>query len=260
MFTGKRIFITGASSGIGKALAEALAPYGPRLVLLSRRLPILEALASRLPQQGATDATGIACDVRSFTEIQSAVKRIQEQWGGIDIAILAAGVSWITNLTKFDLDRIRETLETNTLGIVNSVGALLPVLRAQGGGLIVGISSLADHRGVPDHAAYCASKAAVTVFLEGMRVGLRREGIRVVTVKPGFVRTPLTAKNRFPMPFLMEPEEAARIILKGIKKDWRVIQFPGPLVGLTGILNHLPNALYDRLLQRSGTVLKGSVE
>jgi len=258
MFTGKRVLITGASSGIGKALAEALAVHRTRLAILARRVPLLEELVSRLTANGAADVLAMGCDVRSYEELARAVQQVQERWGGIDIALLVAGVSWITNLKRFDRDRVRETVETNLFGVVNGVGALLPVLRAQsGGGLIVGVSSLADHRGIPDYAAYNASKAAVTVFLEGMRVGLRREGIRVVTVKPGFVRTALTEKNLFPMPFLMEAEKAAKVILNGIKKDKRTIQFPVPLAVLTRIINHLPNALFDGLLQGTDKVLRG---
>ena len=145
------------------------------------------------------------------------------------------------------MDRMRETLEINLLGVVYATGALLPVFRRQGQGLLVGISSLADGRGSPLNLAYCASKAAVTNFLEGVRSGCAREGIRVVVVKPGFVRTPMSAKNRFSMPFLVESDAAAKTILRGIRRGKRTIRFPWPMVCLAGLYSRLPSRLYDRL-------------
>jgi NAD(P)-dependent dehydrogenase (short-subunit alcohol dehydrogenase family) len=251
MFAGKRILITGASSGIGLALAEELASFQPRLGLLARRAALLEEISPRLLARGAAEAVGIPCDVRSREQVRSAVGRLEERWAGIDIAILGAGVNWIMPLRRFDENRFLDVVETNAFGVFHAAAALLPVFRRQGRGLLVGISSMADRRGVPDNLGYCASKAAVTAFLEGLRVGLAREGIRVVTVKPGFVRTPMTENNRFPMPFLVEPQHAARTILSGIAKGKKVVRFPWPTAMLTALFNVLPDGLYDFVLQRT---------
>ncbi len=251
VFSGKRILITGASSGIGRALAEELAPYHARLGLLARRGSLLEEIAESLCSAGAGQALACACDVCSREAVGSAVARLVEQWGGIDIAILAAGINWIMPIGKFQEDRFFKVIETNAFGTFHTVAALLPIFRRQGGGLLVGISSMADRRGVPDNLGYCVSKAAVTVFLEGLRVGLAQEGIKVVTVKPGFVRTPMTEKNRFPMPFLMDARQAARAILRGVASGKRVIRFPWPTAVLTGIFNLVPEGVYDFVLQRT---------
>jgi NAD(P)-dependent dehydrogenase (short-subunit alcohol dehydrogenase family) len=249
-FDGKVVFITGASSGIGRALALDLARFETRLGLFARRAELLDELSREVLEKGAADAISLPGDVKDPEVLKSAVGRVIERWGRVDVAILSAGVGKPANLKRYDLEKIRNTLETNLLGVVNAAGALLPVFRSQGGGVLVGISSLADRRGSPLNLAYCASKAGVTTFLEGLRAGCKREGIRVVTVKPGFVRTPMAEKNQFSMPFLVEPEDAARRILRGVERRKDVIRFPMPMVCLTSLYNRLPNWLFDRIFGR----------
>lgn len=248
----KTVFVTGASSGIGRAVAMEVAGRGARLGLFARRKGELEAAAREARRKGAGDALALPGDVRNPEDFKAAVGRLVDQWGSLDAAILAAGVGRPTSFKRFDLDRVRETIEINLLGVVNGAWALLPVFRSQGGGLLVGISSVADRRGSPLNLAYCASKAGVSVFLEGLRAGCRKENIRVVTVKPGFVRTAMTEKNRIPMPFLLEADDAARRIVRGIEKGKGVIRFPWPLALIVSIYNWLPAGLYDRVFGRAG--------
>lgn len=247
MFHGKVVFITGASSGIGEALAFELAGCSAKLALFARRRELLESLAEAVQRKGAEGAMALPGDVRDPASLKQAVEAVRSAWGRIDGAILSAGVGQPTTLKTYNVDRMRETVEINLLGVVYATGALLPVFRGQGGGWLVGISSLADGRGSPLNLAYCASKAGVSNFLQGVRTGCAGEGIRVVVVKPGFVRTPMSAGNRFSMPFLVEPDEAARVILRGLRKGKGIIRFPWPMVYLTALYNRLPGRLVDRM-------------
>ena len=247
MFHGKVVFITGASSGIGEALATELARHSTKLALFARRRERLEEVARTAQRIGAQGAMALTGDVREPESLARAVQAVRAAWGRIDMAILSAGVGQPTTLWSYNTDRMRETVEINLLGVINATGAILPVFREQGEGLLVGISSLADGRGSPLNLAYCASKAGMTNFLEGVRAGGAREGIRVVVVKPGFVRTPMSAENRFSMPFLVEPDAAARAVLRGIRRGKRTIRFPWPMAFLVALYNRLPGPLYDRL-------------
>lgn len=247
MFHQKVVFITGASSGIGEALASELARCTTRLALFARRRGRLEEVGRAVQRMGAEGAMVLPGDVRDPASLKKAVAEVQSAWGRIDMAFLSAGVGQPTTLRTFNMDRMRETVETNLLGVVYATGALLPLFRRQGGGLLVGVSSLADGRGSPLNLAYCASKAGVSNFLEGVRAGCAREGIRVSVVKPGFVRTPMSAENRFSMPFLVEPAAAARAILRGVRRGRRTIRFPWPMVCLAALYNRLPGAWVDRL-------------
>lgn len=247
MFDGKVVLITGASSGIGEALALELARHGARLALFARRRERLEEVALAAEGVGAEGSMVLPGDVREPESLRRAVRAVQSAWGRIDMAFLSAGVGQPTTLKTYNVERMQETLEVNLMGVIYATGALLPVFRRQGGGVLVGISSLADGRGSPLNLAYCASKAGVTRFLEGVRAGSSGEGIRVVVVKPGFVRTPMSARNRFSMPFLVEPDEAARVILQGVRRNRRTIRFPWPMACLTALYNRLPGPVYDRL-------------
>ena len=247
MFHRKVAFITGASSGIGEALAFELARHSARLALFARRSERLEEVALNAERSGAEGTMVLPGDVREPESLKRAVQAVQSAWGRIDMAFLSAGMGQPTTLKTYNMDRMRQTLEVNLLGVVYATGALLPVFREQGEGLLVGISSLADGRGSPLNLAYCASKAGMTNFLEGVRAGCAVDGVRVVVVKPGFVRTPMSAQNRFSMPFLVEPDEAARLILRGVRRNKRTIRFPWPMACLVAIYTRLPGPLYDRL-------------
>ncbi len=246
----RNIVIFGCSRGIGRALAEEYARRGARLVLLSRDQDAIAELQRAIEAQGG-EAWSRNCDVSDAEDVQAAVSYARECLGGIDVAIVNAGVGGPEWMRDFRASEYRRVMETNTFGIANVLEVLIPVMRAQGGGVIAGVTSIAEVRGFPGSAAYCSSKAAASTLLESARVELRDFGIRVLTVRPGFVRTAMTAKNEFFMPFLMSPARAARIIRRGIERRRRIIAFPWPTVLLSRIVRVLPNALYDFAARRA---------
>jgi len=243
-FNNKVVLITGASSGIGYELSKQLAKENCRLALLARRKNIIDELALKINDSGGT-AVSIECDVSNKQDIESAIKKIKETLGEIDIAILNAAVGYRIDIENFNSKRIEEVFAVNVFGIIYFVEELLHDFINRGSGTIIGVSSLAEARGFAKSGAYSASKAAISIFLESLRVELRRYGIKVLTVKPGFVKTPINDKNDFYMPFLMDVEKAAQIILKGIKKEKKIIQFPLPTVLGSKLLKFLPNILFD---------------
>ncbi len=240
----KVILITGASGGIGRELAKVLAKEECKIVLLARRGPELISIESELKLINP-DVFAMKCDVSSRQNVKAVVHLSRELFKKIDIAILNAGVSFKTDPNNFDSTLAEEIFDTNVLGVIYFFEELIPEFK-KNGGMFVGISSLADGRGFPKSGLYCASKAAVTLFLESQRIELKPFNIKVLTVKPGFVRTAMTAKNEFKMPFLMDAEKAAKIILKGIKKEKRIIQFPWQTVLGAKILKLMPDFLFDK--------------
>ena len=163
----------------------------------------------------------------------------------IDIAILNSGTSYRMSIEKFNADHLEGTFNVNLMGIVNCLNELIPDFIRRKNGFIVGVSSLAESRGFPRSAAYCSTKAAVSIFLESIRIELKKYNVKVITVKPGFVKTPMTEKNEFYMPFLMDVGKASKIILNGIIKEKSIIQFPLPIVIAAKLLKFLPDKLFD---------------
>jgi short-subunit dehydrogenase len=245
----KNIILTGASSGIGYALAKLLAKEKCNLVLLARRKHILDLLANELKIFGKKIIT-IECDVSKKESVIDACNQIKKSLGEIDIAILNAGLSFRMSAEDFDSHKGEQVFNANFMGIVYFLEQLLPDFIKKKSGMIVGVSSLADGRGYPRSAFYSASKAAATKLLESLRIELKKFNIKIIIVKPGFVKTPMTDKNEFLMPFLMNVEKAAGIILKGIKKEKRVIQFPLPIVLGSKFLELIPDFLYDYFMSK----------
>jgi len=247
---GKNILITGASSGIGMELTKQLAAKGCNLALLNRNTGVTEKLSSELSANRNKIIT-FKCDVSSREEVLSSISKAKNYLGNIDIAILNSGVSKRFTIENFDAESIRQTINVNFMGIVYCVEALLPDFISREQGTIVGISSLADGRGFPKSGSYCASKAAVTVYLESIRVELKKYSVKVLTVKPGFVKTPMNNKNEFRMPFLIQVEKAAAIILKGIEKEKRIIKFPVSTSIGAKLLKLMPDFLFEMIAERS---------
>jgi short-subunit dehydrogenase len=245
-FTNKVVLITGASTGIGKAIAVKLLEKNCKLVLAARRTELIEEYLRQSPTTNHQSLI-VKCDVTNKEEVVSAYKQIKEKFGKVDIAILNAGAGHRVTVENYDSRFAEETFGTNIFGIVYWVEQLLPDFVKRKDGIIVGVSSLADNRGFSGSGFYCASKAAATIYLEGLRVEVKRYGIKVITVRPGFVKTPMTEKNEFKMPLLMNAEKAAGIIIDGIKKERRIIQFPWQMVLLTRLIGMMPNSLYEWL-------------
>ena len=242
------VFITGASSGIGQALARRYAQDGWRLALVARRAADLSAWAQA--QGWASERWRVyGADVAQVDSIVAAAQACLAQQGLPDVVIANAGISiGVDTAVRGDLQVMARIFATNNLGLAASFQPFIGPMRQRGSGTLVGIASVAGIRGLPGHGAYCASKAAVISYCESLRGELRGSGVRVVTLLPGYVDTPLTRGNRYPMPFLMAPEafawRAQRVIAAGA--SYRVI--PWPMGVAARLLRLLPNALFDRLL------------
>ncbi|MFN3307517.1 MAG: SDR family NAD(P)-dependent oxidoreductase, partial [Candidatus Kapaibacteriota bacterium] len=243
----KRILITGASRGIGKSLALEIAKNEKaKFALISKNVELLQKVQREIQELGSTSVF-YSCNVGNIIELQNAIINANKFLSGVDIAVLNAGVShnkWI--FQEGYAETFEEVYRTNVFGIAYAL-EILPTFMQKPGGKIVIISSLADARGFPSSSAYSSSKAAVTKLAEAARIELKPLGIDVITVKPGFVKTDMTAKNKFPMPFLLEPDEASKIIWNGIINNRKSIQFPLPMVILTKFIAILPNSIFDFL-------------
>lgn len=244
--TGKNVVITGASSGIGKALALQFAKAGCSLVLLSRRIEELEIVAQEVSKYHVIVKI-YKCDVTNKEEVEKVFVHIKKFFSLIDILVLNAGVSFRTDVRKDESAKAVQTFAVNVLGMIFCANQVIPDFIHANKGMIVGVSSLAESRGFPRSGFYCASKAAASTYLESLRIELQKYNIKVLTVKPGFVKTPMTDKNEFDMPFIIPVEKAVKIIIEGIKKEKKIIQFTfGAVLGIK-IMKIMPNWLFDRL-------------
>lgn len=245
----KTILITGASSGIGHELAKQFAEEECNLILLARRIEILDSLVQKINTNEHVILT-YKCDIRNKSEVENVFNDIRKKIDRIDIAILNSGVGLKSSVQDFKSENADETFQVNVLGMIYCVEELLKDFAPRKNGVIAGVSSISDVRGFPQNGFYCASKAAASIFLESIRVELKKYNVKVITVRPGFVITPMTAKNKFKMPFLMDAERAARIIINGIKKEKKIIEFPiGTVLG-GKLLKLLPNFIFDYLASR----------
>ena len=244
----KVAFITGASSGIGYELALELARQGYVLALTARRETLLDELAEKVKSIG-TDALSITCDVSDQQQVRKAIEETVVHFKRIDLAILSAGISEPTVAEDFSAADFEKLLRTNLLGVSYCLEELVQIMIRQRNGVIAAISSLAADRGVPGSAGYCATKAALSSLFEGMRVDLKRFGVGLVTIEPGYVRTPMTA-GFGNMPLVMEADASARLILRRIESGDRVIRFPLPASILMKLLRVLPVTLFDLIVAR----------
>lgn len=243
----RHIVITGASSGIGAALAEAYAAPEVRLSLSGRNPERLANVADRCRQRGASVETQLL-DVEDQTATASWIATADAAHP-LDIVIANAGISAGMGAGGESDEQARAIFRTNLDGVLNTVQPAAARMRAHGGGQIAVISSLAAFRGFPGAPAYCASKAAVRVWAEAQRPHLATQGVGMSVVCPGFVRSRMTAVNDFPMPFLMDASESARIIRKGLARDRARIGFPWPLTAAVWLLAALPPAWTDRAMR-----------
>lgn len=241
-------YITGASSGIGQALALRYYRAGYRLALVARR----EAELRRWAQSEGLEASRVAvygADVRDTASITAAGRACIEAQGLPDVVIANAGISiGIDTAILEDIEMMRTVYETNNIGMAATFQPFVAPMRTRRSGTLVGIASVAGIRGLPGHAAYCSSKAATISYCESLRGELRDANVKVVTIAPGYVETPLTRRNRYPMPFLMKAEafaeRAYRTIAAGA--SYRVI--PWQMAIVAKLLRLLPNAVFDLAL------------
>lgn len=244
------VWITGGSSGIGEALVAPLVRRGARVALSARRADRLDAIAARWRGQGA-DVRAYPLDVADRPANRAVVQAIEAEMGGIDLAVLNAGGHVPAAGRPFDAGQYVENMTLNFNGMVYGIEAVLPGMLARGRGHIAGISSLAGLRPLPTAGAYGASKAAASHMLDAIRFDLEPAGILVTNVTPGFVRTPLTDRNRYRMPFLMEVDRAAEILADGLEQGRREIHFPKPLSWTIKTLRVLPYPLYAWLIAKA---------
>jgi short-subunit dehydrogenase len=239
-----RIFITGASSGIGQALARHYARRGAVLGLAARRADALSMLAASLPAQCAL----YPVDVRDAGALRQAAGDFVSRHGGVDVVIANAGVSVGTLTDRVEDQAVfQEILDVNVVGLFNTFQPFIAPMRRAGRGRLVGIASVAGFRGLPGAGAYCASKAAARTYLESLRVELHRTGVRVTTISPGYVRTPMTDVNPYPMPFMLEADEAARRMARAIDRGTSHAVIPWQMRVVGSLLRVLPSPVYVRL-------------
>jgi short-subunit dehydrogenase len=248
---GQRVFLTGASSGIGEALAIALAKKGAVLALLARRRELLDKLKRECEKAGGT-ARVYAVDVTDEDAVQAAVDEFLLEFEHVDILIANAGIGGNNKETRsLQPLAVKKVVEINLLGAVNSVHAVLPHMLKRGRGHLVAISSLAGFRGLPKSAAYSASKAGMTAFFESVRLDVKHQGIDVTIIQPGFIKTPLTSGRDAKMPFLMELNDAVPLFIKAIEKKKRFAAFPWQLATVVRAGKFMPSWLYDRIAGRA---------
>jgi short-subunit dehydrogenase len=246
------VFITGASSGIGQALALRYVQAGWRLALVARRSAEIEAWVA---SQGLDPArVGVyRADVADVDSILAAARECIARQGVPEVVIANAGISvGMDSAEREDLDVMRDTFATNNTGLAATFSAFITPMRERGRGALVGVASVAAIRGLPGHGAYCASKAAVVAYCESLRGELRGSGVAVVTLLPGYIATPLTAGNPYPMPFLMPAERFADRAFAAIeaRASYRVI--PWQMAIVVKLLRVLPNGLFDKLFAGRG--------
>ncbi len=247
------VWITGASSGLGAALARRVAQAGQTVAASARRRDKLEALAA---ESAGDQIRPFPLDVEDPEALHAVVAQIEREVGPIGQAVLNAGTHQPVDPRALKIEDFRRLVEVNLMGTVNCLAAVLPPMIERGHGRIAIVASVAGYRGLPTAAAYGMTKAGLINMAEALRVELAPLGIVVQIVNPGFVRTPLTDRNPFPMPFLMAPEDAAEAFYRGLQSDRFEISFPRRLVWIMKLLRCLPAplafAVTRRLLPKGG--------
>ena len=239
------VLITGAGHGIGKATAQALHAKGYRLALMDRDDAAIQSMA----EFGAV----ACCDVTDAAALQEAVQMFTTELGTIDVLLACAGVGCLTIVPDLNIADLRRMLEVNLIGVAQTINAVLPGMIERKRGHIVGIASVAGFRGLPWMISYSASKAGLIAYLEGLRPGLKRRGIKVTTVCPGFVRTAITQDTPFRAKVsMLTPDQAAWYLVRAIERSPRDYVFPfSTRIGM-GFLKAVPNRFFDWMMDRAG--------
>ena len=242
----KIIWITGASSGIGKALAIKFAEKGWTVAASARREGLLEDL-NKFNQ----NIYSFPLDVTEIENCKLVANKIIEKFGGIDICVFGTGMHDPKSEKRFNLNKIREIMEVNYFGTMNSINSIYEYFSEKKNGQISIISSVAGYRGLPAAGAYCASKAALTSYAESLNFDMQMKNVKVSLISPGFIKTPMTDQNDFPMPMIKSPEFAANEIFKGLteKKSFE-IHFPKAFTYFLKLLQILPSSIYFKLVSK----------
>lgn len=242
---GRRYWLVGASSGIGAALAHELVRRGALVAVSARREDSLKEVAGDDMAVVPVDATDRDAVARAADEVRVAL-------GGLDVVVWCAGHWQQFDAAEWDADAFARHVEVNLLGLNNLLAAVIPPMVRSGSGHVVGIASVAGYRGLAGAEAYGATKAAQINLLEGLRAALGRHGVRVTTVCPGFVRTEMTEDNEFPMPFIIDADEAARAVADGLERRRTEIVFPLPMAATMKLARLVPVGLWGALTSRMG--------
>ena len=242
---GKRVWLMGASSGIGEALARALAAAGAQVALSARRAERMATIARELPQ-----AMVLPCDATDAAALSAARDRIEAAWGGVDVAVYLAGDYSPMRIWDYEPATAARMIAVNLSGAMAFAAALAPLLLKQGAGQLAFVSSVAGYRGLPKALVYGPTKAALINFAETLWLDLAPRGVGVRVINPGFVATPLTAQNDFAMPALITPQDAAGEILRGFATSAFEIHFPKRFTRVLKLLRLLPHRLYFPLIRR----------
>ena len=242
----KKIWITGASSGIGKALAIKFANEGWEVAASARRENLLKELSDQYP-----NIQSFPLDVTNSDECKSVFKNIIQKFENIEICVFGTGIHDPKSEKKFNLEKIKKIMEVNFFGTMNTINSIYDYYKEKKRGQISIISSVAGYRGLPAGGAYCASKSALTTFAESLYFDMKRSNVRVSVVSPGFIKTPMTDQNDFPMPMIKSPEFAADKIFKGLtQSNTFEIHFPKQFTSIMKILKIMPNWLYLKLIKK----------
>lgn len=247
--TYRTALITGASSGLGRGLTAWFAARGVKVFAAARREELLRTLADECARSGG-QVEPMVLDVADAHETVRRIQALDESCGGLDLIIANAGIALDTPAKRIRFEDVERTIQVNVTGAAATLTAVLPKMVERDRGQIVGISSLAAYRGLPRMAAYSASKAFLKTFLEGLRVDLQGTNVRVTSIQPGFVKSEMTARNRFRMPFLMETGDAVDLMGRAISRGDREYAFPWQLAGAMGLARAMPNALWDVTARR----------
>lgn len=252
-----KVIITGASDGIGKTMAHAFARRGASLGLIARRKELLDQVAAECKNLGAPLVAVEAIDITNSDVFRTSLKSISDQLGGVSYFVANAGMAGRSHPKRDSWNEVRKCLELNVMAAFDGIEWAKALFVTQGFGVIVGVSSVAGTRGLPDSGAYSASKSALTKYLESLRVDLSPYGVDVVTISPGYIDTPLSRKNKGKMLFLMDADRAGEIFVKGILKKKRLIVAPWQYSYVMMFMRWMPDPIYDLVMRFAMRMIRG---
>lgn len=255
----EKIILTGASDGIGKAIAFEFAKRGHALGLIARRAEKLAEVKSECERLGASKVLVEAVDVADENKFESALTRLDDLFGGATVFVANAGITGRSAFTEDAWQQVKQCFQVNILAAIHGLEFMKIRMIRRKSGILCGVTSIAAARGMPTSGPYSSSKAALSTHLETMRLDLEPYGVSVVNVAPGFIDTEMTKKNKGSMPFLMQPDRAAKVFVDGILKRKSFVVAPRPWRIIYPLLQMLPRSLFDYMARRSYKRIRGPV-